>query len=303
MKRQELHRPRATRACPQCANGVSPKTVSPGHRPASQQRRGPGHQPMRMHGRLDIGDLGIAAYQASDRRTQIPRIRVHSTQWRKVRPQARRFQLKHRDRVGQVPQPSRSQIEKINTGEQHRRRIGQKDLSTVSSGHYPCGAIQHCTEIIPVPQIGLTGRNAHPHRQLQRPLRSDRGVDGRLRRRERRRHTIAIVAEQKTVVRLDRGAQHLVMRLKGRPHRIRVGLPPTGRPLNIGDQKRHNPRRRNPSGHSHRISHRAHPTRPTATDFDTRQAAYSQLTFRNPLWDDKIRKILRRPISRRSISG
>ncbi len=30
---------------------------------------------------------------------------------------------------------------------------------------------------------------------------------------------------------------------KGRPHRIRVGLPPTGRPLNIGEQKRHHPRR------------------------------------------------------------
>ena len=36
---------------------------------------------------------------------------------------------------------------------------------------------------------------------------------------------------KKTVVRLDRGAQHLVMRLKGRPQRIRVCLPPTGRPL------------------------------------------------------------------------
>ena len=30
--------------------------------------------------------------------------------------------------------------------------------------------------------------------------------------------------------------------------------------------------------------------------FETLQAAYSQPTFRNPLWDHKIRKILRRPI-------
>ncbi|MFL6088490.1 MAG: GNAT family N-acetyltransferase [Mycobacterium sp.] len=37
--------------------------------------------------------------------------------------------------------------------------------------------------------------------------------------------------------------------------------------------------------------------------FETLQAAYSQPTFRNPLWDHKIRKRLRRPISRRSISS
>jgi hypothetical protein len=38
---------------------------------------------------------------------------------------------------------------------------------------------------------------------------------------------------------LDRGVQHLVMRHQGRPHRIRVCFPPTGRTLNIGEQKRH----------------------------------------------------------------
>jgi hypothetical protein len=31
-------------------------------------------------------------------------------------------------------------------------------------------------------------------------------------------------------------------RQKGRPHRRRVGFPPTGRPLDIGEQKRHHPR-------------------------------------------------------------
>jgi hypothetical protein len=40
---------------------------------------------------------------------------------------------------------------------------------------------------------------------------------------------------------LDRGAQHLVVRLQGRSHRDSVFLPPTGRTLNIGEQKRHNP--------------------------------------------------------------
>ena len=44
-------------------------------------------------------------------------------------------------------------------------------------------------------------------------------------------------------MRLDRRAQHLVVRGERRPHAIRVGLPPTGRTLNIGEQKRHHPRR------------------------------------------------------------
>jgi hypothetical protein len=45
------------------------------------------------------------------------------------------------------------------------------------------------------------------------------------------------------------------MRDKCHPHRLRVGFPPTGRPLNIGEQKRHNPGRRDPRGHPHRMSH------------------------------------------------
>ena len=110
-------------------------------------------------------------------------------------------------------------------------------------GHHPRSAVEHRPEIVAVPQLGLTGRDTHPHRQLQRPLRSDRSVDSRPRRGERRSHAVTGVAEQKAVVRLNRGAQHLVMRHKGRPHRSRVSFPPTGRPLDIGEQKRHHPRR------------------------------------------------------------
>src|ERR1700722_2485515 len=42
---------------------------------------------------------------------------------------------------------------------------------------------------------------------------------------------------------------------QGDPHLVRIGLPPTGRTLNIGEQKGHQPRRRYPDGHPHRISH------------------------------------------------
>jgi hypothetical protein len=50
------------------------------------------------------------------------------------------------------------------------------------------------------------------------------------------------VLEQPTAVGFHHLAQHLVMRGQSDPHPIRVRLPPTGRTLNIGEQKRHHPR-------------------------------------------------------------
>jgi len=44
----------------------------------------------------------------------------------------------------------------------------------------------------------------------------------------------------RTTVRLDRRTQHLVMRGECHPHPVGVGLPPTGRALDVGEQKRHN---------------------------------------------------------------
>ncbi len=62
----------------------------------------------------------------------------------------------------------------------------------------------------------LAGRQPYPHRQLQRALRSDSGVNGEFRRGERGTYPIAGVLEQPALVRLDRGAQHLVVREQGR---------------------------------------------------------------------------------------
>ena len=121
-------------------------------------------------------------------------------------------------------------------------------------GHHPRRTIQHRTEVIPAAQLGFPGRQPHPHRQLQRPLRGHRRIHRRARRGERGAHAVAGVLEQPTPVPLDRGAQYLVMRGQRHPHRLRVGLPPTGRTLNIGEQKRHNTRS---SGHLSRMSQRS----------------------------------------------
>ena len=129
-------------------------------------------------------------------------------------------------------------------------------------GHHPRRTVQHRTEVIPLAQLGLAGRQPHPHRQLQRPLRSHRRIHCGSRRGEGGAHPVAGVLEHEAPVRLNRPAQHLVMGGQRRPHRIGVGLPPTGRTLDIGEQKRHHPRRssRPISGHPRRISQQTAPT-------------------------------------------
>ena len=127
----------------------------------------------------------------------------------------------------------------------------------MAGGHHPRGAVEHRTEVVRVPEFRFAGRNPHPDGQLQLPLCSDGRVDSRLGRCERGDHPVARVTEQKTAVRLDFQAQHLVMCDEGRPHGFSVVFPPTGRPLDIGEQKRHNPRRGHPRGHPRRMSHRA----------------------------------------------
>ena len=138
-------------------------------------------------------------------------------------------------------------------------------------GHHPSSPVEHRPEVVPVAQFGFTGRDPHPHRQLQLPLRGDRRVHRRPRRGKRGDHTIARVTEQEPVVRLNRRAQHLIVCEKRRPHRVRVGLPPTGRALNIGEQECHDPRRWSPLGHPHRMSQ------------SPLQRGQSRPTFENPV--------------------
>ena len=115
----------------------------------------------------------------------------------------------------------------------------------MTSGRNPCGPIQNRSEIVTPTQLGFAGRQPHPHRQLQHPLRGHRRIHPRTRRRERGTHPVTGVLEQPAPVRLNRRAHHLIMGGQRHPHHLRVGLPPTGGTLNVGKQERHDPR-----GHS-----------------------------------------------------
>ena len=134
----------------------------------------------------------------------------------------------------------------------------EQDLTTVPGSHHPRSAIQHRTEVVRPPKLCFTGRNPHPYRQFEGTLCGDCGIDGGTGRREGGTHAVTGVLEQPAPVRLNRPAQHLVMGGQRHPHPIGVGLPPTGRTLDIGEQKRHHPRRssRPISGHPRRLSQR-----------------------------------------------
>ena len=91
-----------------------------------------------------------------------------------------------------ITQPSRPQIEQINTAEQHRRRLGHQDLTAVPGGHHPRRPVEHRAEVVPVPQFGLTGRQspsapATPAPAAQRPPRRQRTSARRTRRPPRHR--------------------------------------------------------------------------------------------------------------------
>jgi hypothetical protein len=114
--------------------------------------------------------------EARGRRPQISRTRIERPQRRKLRAKSRCPYLKYSDRHRHVSQPSRSQIQQIYPAEQTRRRLGQKDLTTMSSGHHPRRAVEHRTEIVPAAQLGFAGRQPHPNRQLKLQLPGNSGI-------------------------------------------------------------------------------------------------------------------------------
>ena len=63
-------------------------------------------------------------------------------------------------------------------------------------------------------------------------------------------------------MRLDRPAQYLVVGGQRDPHLVRVCLPPTGRTLHIGEQKRHHPRRSS-TRHGIASAHAICPSKPS----------------------------------------
>ena len=153
--------------------------------------------------------------------------------------------LEHPDRGRQIPQPSRPQIDQINAAEQTRRRLGQQDLTAMPGGHHPRRTIQHRTEVVarhaarlrrsPAPSAPATPAPAarpppHPPQTCGEANAAHTPSPVCLNNQP----PCASIAERNTSSWAASAARIA----------IGVGLPPTGRTLDIGEQKRHHPRRR-----------------------------------------------------------
>jgi hypothetical protein len=110
-----------------------------------------------------------------------------------------------------------------------------ENLAAVAGRHHARSAVQRGAEVVLAAHFGLAGCDTHSHRQLQRVLRGDRGVDGRPWRLECRTYPVTGVLEQPTVMRRNGVPHDLVVSDQRPPHRISIRLPPTGRTLDIGE--------------------------------------------------------------------
>ena len=156
---------------------------------------------------------------------------------------------------GQVPQAHRSQVDQLGVagivGRQRRRRRRQQDLAAVGAGPQPGATDDGPAHVVAlVAQLRLAGvhRHAHPQpRQLRRqgPLGLHRRSHRVAGAGEGGHHavTFALLHRPDPTVGGDGVVEQFVMAGDGRAHVGRSFLPQPARPLHVGQQERHRPRR------------------------------------------------------------
>jgi hypothetical protein len=130
--------------------------------------------------------------------------------------------------------------------------------------HDPCRCIHDLPEVVTLPLLCFPSMQTHPHTQhdrLRPALPTDELLDrngsthGVARRAERSRERVTRRGEHVPAPVLDRRSQQLVMAFQRHLHLSWLVLPQTAGPLDIGEQKRHGPRRRRKlAGHPDRIA-------------------------------------------------
>ena len=187
---------------------------------------GQGHQAMALEKRLQLGDFGFSADEARRGRPEVARCCVERYQRRELGAQAVSSNLRDLHGFRDVPQPPLSESDEVDCADEFRRCTVYQDLAAVAGGHHARSAIEDRAEVILPAQFRLARGDTHPHRQLERTLCVDRGIDSRPRRREHRTDAVTGVLEQPAVVRLDRIPQHPVVggerRRASRPRRLPI---------------------------------------------------------------------------------
>ena len=138
---------------------------------------GEGHQPMLFQHGLQLGQLHIAADKARGWSTKVPGRCVQRSQRWEISDQAVSANLPDVDGFRDVAKSTRTQCDEVESGQQIRCCAVEQDLPAVPGRHHPCRAVEYCAEVVAFAKFGLTGRQAHPHRQFERALCGDRGID------------------------------------------------------------------------------------------------------------------------------
>ena len=140
-------------------------------------------------------------------------------------------------------EPPTAQIDESELSNQGRGEPVQQDLAAVTARHHPRRTIEHCAVVVGAPQLGLTRCDAHPNRQREIPLCRYRRLDCIPRRLKDGAHAVAGVLEHLAVMVVDLGAQYPIVVFECDAHLVSVGLPPSGRSFDVGEQERDDSRR------------------------------------------------------------
>ena len=192
------------------------------------------------------------ADEGRDINREVTRRRVECHRRRELGPQALRADLEQMLRPGQVAQPVHPQVDQIGPVGQPGRHGTQHDLSPMRSGHHPGRPVEDRTEIVTITLGRLTSVNthSHPHHRSIRPslsrqsrLSVDRGAQRIRGRGEGRGEAVPGGGKHIAAVPLDRHPHDSVMARHRHPHSLRIGLPAPRGALDVGEEKRHRPRR------------------------------------------------------------
>ncbi len=156
--------------------------------------------------------------------------------------------------LGQTTELVRAEIQEVDAGAADELAGDERhqDLAAVAHRHQPGRPVQRRTVVVAVAQLRSAGVHTHAHPQraglgprfgAQRELRVDCRIHGLGRAREGGEEPVPGRLHHVPTAGLHGGGHHLVVTRQCPAHRVGMLLPQTRRPLEIGEQERHRPRR------------------------------------------------------------
>jgi hypothetical protein len=237
---------------------------------AGAARTRDGHEPVIGDERAQLDDVRFATEERRSERWQGVVPTVDRGQRRELGRQLRVDELPDRRELVDALQPMLPQVDQLEVAAApavssavaddlpHRarrlvvegvdRRLAQQDLAALASGHHPRRAVHLQPVVVAGAHLGFARVDPHadaelgvdrPDLALQRELRLAGRVDRGARRVEGGAEAVTPFGEHVATVAADDREHQRVVSLERRPHGQRLVVPQLGRPLDVGEQERH----------------------------------------------------------------